>query len=83
MEYTYKTRGVCARNIRFELDGDIIKSVSFDGGCSGNTMGVAKLVVGLKVNDVIDKLKNIDCNGRGTSCPAQFAIALQKALDEQ
>lgn len=80
--FTYKTRGVCSRAIQIELDGDIIKSVRFDGGCSGNTQGVASLVVGRKADEVIGLLENIDCNGRGTSCPAQLAAALKQALRE-
>ena len=78
--FTYKTKGVCSRSIQVELDGDIIKSVKFDGGCNGNTQGVASLAVGKKASEVIDLLKNIDCNGRGTSCPAQLAVALEQAI---
>lgn len=81
--FTYKTSGVCSRQIEVELDGDIIKSVRFVGGCSGNTKGVATLVVGQKASEVIEKLKGIDCNGRGTSCPAQLAIALEQAISQQ
>ncbi len=81
--FIYKTKGVCSRAIQIELDGDIIKSVRFDGGCSGNTQGVASLVVGRKADEVIGLLENIDCNGRGTSCPAQLAAALKQALDKR
>ena len=52
----------------------------FTGGCNGNTQGVSKLVEGMKVQDVIDRLEGINCNGRGTSCPAQLAEALKSAL---
>lgn len=75
---SYAPRGVCSRKIDIEVDGDVIKSVRFTGGCSGNTQGISKLVTGMKVQDVIDRLDGIDCNGRGTSCPAQLAKALKE-----
>ena len=77
---SYAPKGVCSRKIDIELDGDVIKSVRFTGGCNGNTQGISKLVVGMKVRDVIDKLDGIDCNGRGTSCPAQLAKADRKSV---
>ncbi len=81
-EYIYKTRGVCAREIIFETDGDTVKNVRFISGCNGNTQGVAALVDGMKVDKVINLLEGINCNGRGTSCPAQLALALRKAKED-
>ena len=75
----YTTRGTCSREIDVELDGDRIKEVAFIGGCHGNTQGIASLVKGMRVQDVIDKLEGTDCGGRGTSCPDQLAKALRKA----
>ena len=72
----YIPKGVCSQAIDIELEGDTIKSVSFTGGCSGNTQGVAALVQGMKVDDAISRLNGIDCRGRGTSCPDQLAKAL-------
>ena len=79
----YKTKGVCSRSIDIELDGDTIKSVKFNGGCNGNTKGIASLVQGMKIDDVIARLKGPDCGGRGTSCPDQLAKALELAKAEQ
>lgn len=76
----YKTKGVCSREIHFEIEGDTIKSVQFIGGCSGNTQGVARLVEGMKVQEAIDRLSGIDCNGKGTSCPDQLSKALKQAV---
>lgn len=79
----YKTHGICAREIIVEIDdNNIVKSVKFIGGCSGNTRGISQLVPGMKAEDVIEKLKNVDCNGKGTSCPAQLAEALILAEKE-
>ncbi len=81
MKYTYTTHGVCSRQIEVELDGDIISNVKFLGGCSGNTQGVAALVVGMNAEEAIEKLEGIRCGMRPTSCPDQLANALKEALD--
>jgi len=75
----YKTSGTCSREIHFEIENDIVKNVTFVGGCNGNTQGVAALVDGMKVDDVIKRLKGIQCGMRGTSCPDQLAKALESA----
>lgn len=77
---SYDTKGVCAKNIEFELEGDIVKSVKFNGGCNGNLKGIASLVEGLKVEDVVKKLKGLTCGNKETSCPDQLAKALENAL---
>ena len=71
-------RGTCSRAIDFEVEDNIVKSCQFIGGCHGNTQGIASLVVGMSVDEVIERLQGIDCNGRGTSCPAQLAEALKE-----
>ena len=76
----YKPTGVCSKEINIELDGDVIKSVRFTGGCSGNTQGVAALVTGMKVSDAISRLEGIRCGIRETSCPDQLAKALKQAI---
>ncbi len=82
MTYTYRTRGVCTRQIVVELTEDgVIEDIRFIGGCSGNTQGVAALAVGQKAETVIPKLAEIRCGDRLTSCPAQLAIALTEALE--
>ena len=76
MKYTYKTTGTCSVGINMEIENDIVKDVQFLGGCNGNTQGISHLVRGMKVDEVIERLKGINCNGRGTSCPDQLAKAL-------
>ncbi len=66
-----------------ELDGDIITGLKVDGGCNGNLQGIAALVKGMDIDSVIDKLKDIRCGVRPTSCPAQLAKALEKIKEEQ
>lgn len=73
----YKTSGTCSSAINLEVEGDIIKSVSFTGGCNGNLQGISRLVEGMKVEDAISRLKGIRCGFKNTSCPDQLARALE------
>ncbi|MBO5322329.1 MAG: TIGR03905 family TSCPD domain-containing protein [Clostridia bacterium] len=77
MKFSYKTKGVCSRQINIEVEDGIVKKVQFEGGCNGNTKGISALVEGMKAEDVIEKLKDIKCGFKGTSCPAQLAEALK------
>ncbi|MBQ1538248.1 MAG: TIGR03905 family TSCPD domain-containing protein [Ruminococcus sp.] len=79
---SYTPKGVCSRQINVEVEDGIVKKVQFIGGCNGNTQGVAKLAEGRPAREIIELLRGTDCNGRGTSCPAQLAIALEKAINE-
>ena len=74
---TYKTHNVCSRSIEFEVEINIITACKFNGGCAGNTQGVAALVIGMTVDEAIRRLKGIQCRN-GTSCPDQLATALEE-----
>ena len=78
----YTTHGTCARKILIDVDGDTIKHVEFVGGCTGNTQGVARLVEGMKIDEVIARCKGIQCRA-GTSCPDQLACALEEIRAQQ
>lgn len=80
MEYTYRTKGTCAVQIKFDLDGDIVKNVKFLGGCNGNLQGIAKLVEGMKADEIESRLRGIKCGFKSTSCPDQLAIAVAEAV---
>ena len=77
---THICSGTCSRQIDIEIDAETICSVAFTGGCHGNTQGIAALVRGMQVREVIARLEGIDCRGKGTSCPDQLAKALKKGL---
>ena len=79
----YKTKGTCSREIHFEVEDNILKSVEFVGGCAGNTKGVAQLVEGMEIHDVIKRLEGIPCGTKGTSCPDQLAHALKTYLAQK
>ncbi len=80
--FSYKTRGTCSREIKFDLDGNTVKNVQFSMGCSGNTQGISKLVEGMDADELIARLEGINCGGRGTSCPDQLAKAVRQAKSE-
>ncbi len=79
MSHSYKTQGVCSRNISFDIRDGRVYDVRFDGGCNGNTQGISGLVDGMPVDEVIRRLSGIRCGFKGTSCPDQLAKALEKA----
>lgn len=78
MKYEYIPRGVCSAKIILDIENDIIQDAEFINGCDGNTKGVCSLIKGMNINDVIKKLKGIDCRHKGTSCPDQLARALEE-----
>ena len=78
MKYSYVPNGVCSRQINLEVENGIVIKLEVIGGCNGNLQGISKLVEGMKVEEVIKRLKGIDCKGRGTSCPDQIAKALEE-----
>ena len=77
MFFNYQPKGVCARQMTFEVEDGIVKSLQVQGGCHGNLQGISKLVVGMKVEDVIARLEGIRCGFKSTSCPDQMAQALK------
>ena len=83
MKHQYITRGTCARQIDFELEGNVIRNVSFTSGCNGNLKAIAKLVEGQTVEHIEELLRGNTCGMKSTSCADQLAIAVRKAYDEE
>lgn len=83
MKYSYNTRGVCAVKVDFEVEEGIVKNVEYTGGCDGNHRGLASLVEGMRVEDVIERLSGITCGRKNSSCPDQLALALKAYQQEQ
>ena len=77
---TYKTKGVCSRQIDMDIENGIIVDAKFTGGCSGNTQGVAALVIGMTTEEAIKRLRGIKCGIKATSCPDQLAVALEEHI---
>lgn len=79
MQYNYKTKGTCSREITFEIEDGKVKNVQFFGGCNGNLKGIGSLVEGMSVDEVIARVEGIKCGMKSTSCPDQLAQALKAA----
>lgn len=77
MTYTYRPRGVCSQYMEIETEDNILKSFRVLGGCDGNLQGIARLVEGMDIDEVIARLDGIRCGGKPTSCPDQLAQALK------
>ena len=80
-QFSYTPHGVCSRQIDLVIEDDIIVDAKFTGGCSGNTQGVAALVIGMKVDEAVRRIKGIKCGMKDTSCPDQLARALEAAKE--
>jgi uncharacterized protein (TIGR03905 family) len=78
----YQTSGTCSEKIQFNIIDGKVSDVEFIGGCEGNSLGISKLVEGMDINEVISRLRGIDCDGKGTSCPDQLAHALEDYINE-
>ena len=83
MDYTYKPQGVCSRRIQFSVEDGVVRNVSFEGGCNGNSKGVAALVEGMKVEEAVRRMRGITCGYKSTSCPDQLARALELAQNSE
>lgn len=79
MQYSYRTKGTCSQEIRFELENNKLKNVAFFGGCNGNLKGIGSLVEGMDADEVISRLEGICCGSKPTSCPDQLAQAIKAA----
>lgn len=81
MDYTYNTKFVCAKQISFHIEGNVITNIRFTGGCNGNLKAVAKLVDGMTVEQIEEKLKGNTCGMKPTSCADQLCLAVREAYD--
>lgn len=80
----YTTSGTCSREIHYDIVEEngkkVVRNVRYIGGCNGNLQGISKLVEGLPIEEVIEKLQGIRCGYKSTSCPDQLARALSQEL---
>jgi len=80
LKYSYRTRGVCSREISFDLENGKVKNIHFVGGCPGNLRGICSLAEGMAPEEIIKRVKGTTCGGKPTSCPDQLSIALSEAM---
>ena len=83
MHYEYKTKGTCSQKIVFDIEDGKVKNVEFISGCNGNLQGIGRLVEGMDVQEVIDRIGGIRCGMKPTSCPDQLATALRQAMNKK
>lgn len=83
MKYTYRPKGVCSQMMEMDIEDNKLKILKVTGGCSGNLQGIAKLVEGMDIDDVINRLDGVRCGFKSTSCPDQLAQALRHYKEEQ
>lgn len=83
MKYTHRPKGVCSQMMEMDIEDNKLKSLKVTGGCSGNLQGIAKLVEGMDIDDVINRLDGVRCGFKSTSCPDQLAQALRHYKEEQ
>jgi len=83
MRYSSKPRGVCPMKVEFDLNGDIVTNIKFYGGCDGNLKAIAKLVDGMTVDQINEKLAGTTCGNKTSSCSDQLAIAINNAVKEK
>ena len=76
----YRTKGVCATKINFELVDGKLHNVVFTGGCNGNLKAISKLVEGMDALEVIRILKGNTCGYKSTSCADQLCLAIEEAM---
>lgn len=79
----YQTKGTCSKEITVVVEDDVIKQVGFLGGCNGNLKGISSLLVDMKINDAIKRLKGITCGDKNTSCPDQVALCLEQYITQK
>ena len=82
MQYSYRPRGVCSQEMDFEIEDGVVRNLRVLGGCSGNLQGIARLVEGMPVDEVIKRLEGVRCGFKPTSCPDQLAKALKACQSE-
>ena len=77
MKYIYQTKNTCSKQIRFDINDNIITNVEFlGGGCPGNLQALPKLVEGMTVEEIEEKIGGIICGFKGTSCADVGLLAL-------
>lgn len=82
MKHHYATKNTCSKEVTFDVEGDRISNISFEGGCNGNLQTISKLLDGLSIDEIEEKCSGIICGSRGTSCADQLATAVRQARDK-
>lgn len=80
--FIYRPKGVCSQEMRFEIDGDVIRSVTIVGGCAGNLLGISRIMKDKKISEIMNVFEGVRCGVKQTSCPDQISKALKAYVEE-
>ena len=85
---TYNPQGVCSKEIQIliseegtDKENNIIRQVSFSGGCPGNALALGLAVEGRTVKEIMNLLKGVKCGSKESSCPDQLSKALEEYIN--
>ena len=74
MKYQFAPQGVCSTLFHADVNEDgIVEKLSVENGCNGYGNGVSRLVEGMHIDDIIQRLDGVRCGRKKTSCPDQMA----------
>ena len=78
----FKPQGVCSTKIEFDLDGNVIRNISFTRGCNGNLKALSRAVDGKTVEEIESLFRGLTCGEKSTSCSDQLARAVREKYEE-
>ena len=81
MRYNYLTDNTCSQMISVDLNDNVVTNIQYMGGCNGNLQSLERVLDGWTVENIENKLGDIKCGRRPTSCSGQLAIAVRKAYN--
>lgn len=83
MRCEYKTQGVCSTLITFDLEGNVVRNISFTRGCDGNLKALSRVLDGKTVEEIEALFSGLTCGGKSTSCSDQLSKAVRASYDAQ
>ena len=83
MNFSYKTKGTCSRQIDLEINDNIVTNVVFYGGCDGNLKAIPRLVDGWTADQIAEKCSGVLFGFKNTSCADQLAHAVLAAKEAE
>lgn len=83
MNFSYKTKSTCSRQIDLEINDNIVTNVVFYGGCDGNLKAIPRLVDGWTADQIAEKCSGVLCGFKNTSCADQLAHAVLAAKEAE
>ncbi len=84
MKYSFRTKGVCAAEVSFDMEKDgTVRNIAFRGGCNGNLKAIGRILEGWNYKDIIERTEGNACGFKPTSCADQLAGARKAAATKE